>query len=76
MKIVLPDGTFAGFNSQGVTGLYRETDALRLLLAGTGLNFRVEDQNTVVVGVQASDTVSVNAIHRRFSSRCRNSRSR
>ncbi len=61
VKIVLPDGTFAGFNSQGVTGLYLETDALRLLLAGTGLNFRVEGQNTVVIGVQARDTVSVNA---------------
>jgi catecholate siderophore receptor len=61
VKIVLPDGTFAGFNSQGVTGLYLETDALRLLLAGTGLNFRIEGQNTVVIGVQARDTVSVNA---------------
>ena len=44
-----------------MTGLYRRTDALRLLLDGTGLNFRVEDQNTVVVGVQARDTVSVTA---------------
>ena len=61
VKVVLPAGTLAGFNSQGVVGLYREEDALRLLLDGTGLNFRMEDQNTVVVGVQASDTVSVSA---------------
>jgi catecholate siderophore receptor len=61
VKIVLPTGTLAGFNSPGVIGLYREQDALRLLLHGTGLNFRLEDQDTFVIGVQASDTVSVNA---------------
>jgi catecholate siderophore receptor len=59
VKIVLPDGTLAGFNSQGVTGLHREDEALRLLLEGTGLNYRVEDASTMVVGVQAKDTVSV-----------------
>ncbi|MBS1803665.1 MAG: TonB-dependent receptor [Acidobacteria bacterium] len=61
VKLVLPDGTLAGFNSQGVTGLYREEDALRLILSGTGLNFRFEDRETVVIGVQARDSVSVNA---------------
>jgi catecholate siderophore receptor len=61
VKFALPEGTLAGFNSPGVIGLYREEDALRLLLNGTGLNFRVQDQDTVVIGVQASDTVSVNA---------------
>jgi catecholate siderophore receptor len=30
-KVVLPAGTLAGFSSQGVTGLYREDEALRLL---------------------------------------------
>jgi catecholate siderophore receptor len=59
VKIVLPAGTLAGFNSQGVMGLYREDEALRLLLQGTGLNYRVEDVTTMVVGVQAKDTVSV-----------------
>ncbi len=59
VKVVLPDGTLAGFNSQGVTGLHREDEALRLLLEGTGLNYRVEDATTMVVGVQAKDTVSV-----------------
>ena len=61
VKVVLPEGTLAGFNSPGVIGLYREEDALRLLLNGTGLNFRMEDQSTVVIGVQARDTVSVSA---------------
>ncbi|HMG86753.1 MAG TPA: TonB-dependent siderophore receptor [Terracidiphilus sp.] len=61
VKFVLPEGTLAGFNSQGVIGLYREEDALRLLLNGTGLNYRMEDQSTVVIGVQTSATVSVSA---------------
>jgi catecholate siderophore receptor len=59
VKIVLPAGTVSGFNSQGVVGLYREDEALRLLLEGTGLNYRVEDATTMLVGVQAKDTVSV-----------------
>jgi catecholate siderophore receptor len=59
VKIVLPTGTLAGFTSPGVVGLYREDEALRLLLDGTGLNYRVEDATTMVVGVQAKDTVSV-----------------
>ena len=59
VKVVLPAGTLAGFNSHGVTGLYREDEALRRLLEGTGLNYRVEDATTMVVGVQARDTVSV-----------------
>ena len=61
VKIVLPDGTLAGFQTHGVVGLYREEEALRLLLDGTGLNFRAEDAATLVVGVQARDTVSVTA---------------
>ena len=59
VKVVLPEGTLAGFDSQGVAGLYREDEALRLLLKGTGLNYRVEDATTIVVGVQTKDTVSV-----------------
>jgi catecholate siderophore receptor len=59
VKIVLPAGTLAGFDSPGVVGLYREDEALRLLLEETGLNYRVEDATTMVVGVQAKDAVSV-----------------
>jgi catecholate siderophore receptor len=61
VKIVLPSGTLAGFNSQGVVGLYREDDALLQILDGTGLNYRAEDATTMLVGVQARDTVSVTA---------------
>src|SRR5882757_4259277 len=59
VRVLLPAGTLAGFNSPGVVGLYREDEALRLLLDGTGLNYRVEDATTIVVGIQARDTVSV-----------------
>ncbi len=61
VKVVLPAGTLAGFKSQGVEGLYPEEEAMRLLLDGTGLNYRIEDATTLVVGVQAKDSVSVTA---------------
>lgn len=59
VKNALPAGTLAGFRTAGVNGLYREEEALRILLEGTGLNYRAEDAATMIVGVQARDTVSV-----------------
>ncbi len=59
VKVALPSGTLAGFSSQGISGLYRDEEALRLLLVGTGLNYRAEDATTMVVGVEARDSVSV-----------------
>src|ERR1700758_968540 len=47
VQVVLPAGTLAGFDSPGVVGLYREDEALRLLLDGTGLNYRLEDATTM-----------------------------
>ncbi len=61
VRNVLPSGTLPGFKSAGVTGLYREDEALRLILNGTGLNFRMEDATTAVIGVQATESVSVSA---------------
>jgi catecholate siderophore receptor len=61
VKIVLPGGTVSGFQAHAVNGLYREDEALRILLDGTGLNSNMEDATTMVVGVQARDTVSVTA---------------
>jgi catecholate siderophore receptor len=61
VKIVLPAGTVEGFNSHGVVGLYRESEALRQILDGTGLNYRAQDSATMIVGVQAMDSVSVTA---------------
>jgi catecholate siderophore receptor len=43
-KVVLPAGTLAGFSSQGVTGLYREDEALRLLY----------DLDTAIYGLRLS----------------------
>lgn len=64
VKVTLPSGTLAGFTSLGVNGLYKEDEALRLLLDGTGLSFRMDGSSTVVVGIAASDTVSVTAAAR------------
>jgi len=59
VTIVLPAGTLAGFKSPGVVGLYPEEEAMRLLLEGTGLNYRIQDATTLLVGVQTKDAVNV-----------------
>lgn len=61
VRVDLPQGTLAGFETKGVSGLFAEDEALRLLLSGTGLNFRGEDESTLVVGVQAKDSVDVSS---------------
>lgn len=38
VRVDLPAGTLAGFQTKGVKGLYRPEEALRLLLEGTGLS--------------------------------------
>lgn len=62
VQVVVPSDMLAGFVSHRVVGLYREDEALRLLLEGTGLNCRAKSATTMVVGVQAQDTVSVTDI--------------
>jgi catecholate siderophore receptor len=59
VKVALPAGTLAGFNSKGVMGLFRNDEALRRILEGTGLNYRAENSTTMVVGMQATSSVSV-----------------
>ena len=59
VKDTLPPGTLSGFRSPGVVGLYREDEALRLILDGTGLTSSMQDATTMIVGMHASDTVSV-----------------
>jgi catecholate siderophore receptor len=61
VKIVLPEGTLAGFNTRGVIGFYRDDEALGIVLDGTGLDFRIDDATTVAIGVQARESVSVMA---------------
>jgi catecholate siderophore receptor len=61
VKVTLPSGTLAGFQTHGVNGLYTEEEGLRLLLEGTGLSYAAEDSATMVVGLSYSDSVNVTA---------------
>jgi catecholate siderophore receptor len=57
----VPPETIPGFKSRGVTGLYSEQQALRQILAGTGLDFKLTAQNAVSIGVTNSESVQVTA---------------
>jgi catecholate siderophore receptor len=61
VKIDLPQGTLAGFQTKGVTGVYSVEDGLRLLLEGTGLSYAAQGTTTMVVGLKRSDSVDVTA---------------
>jgi catecholate siderophore receptor len=51
--------TVAGFNSPGVNGLYTEDQALKAILAGTGLSYHIDNTGKVTIGVSASESVVV-----------------
>ncbi len=55
----LPIETIAGFKSPGVTGLYTEDQALRALLADTGLSYQIDSTGRVTISVRASESVMV-----------------
>ncbi len=55
----IPAETIAGFKSPGVSGLYTEDQALRAILSGTGLSYRIDSAGRVTIAVQASESVSV-----------------
>jgi catecholate siderophore receptor len=59
VTLSLPPGTVAGFKSPGVNGLYTEEQALRSLLAGTGLSYQTDSTGRVSISVRASDSVLV-----------------
>jgi catecholate siderophore receptor len=65
VRVDLPAGVIAGFQTKGVRGLYRPGEALRLLLDGTGLEGAIEpgaaagDPSIAVVGLLRKDTVNV-----------------
>jgi len=59
VKFVLPSQTLAGFNTKGVAGLFRDEEALRRILEDTGLSYRPENATTMLVGIQATSSVSV-----------------
>ncbi len=51
--------SLAGFQTKGVSGLHPEDEALRLLLEGTNLQFAQQDSQTMVVGLQHTESVNV-----------------
>jgi len=59
VRVDLPQGTLAGFQTKGVTGLHTVEEGLRLLLEGTGLTYAAEGSQTMVVGLKRSESVDV-----------------
>ena len=55
----IPAETVAGFRSPGANGLYTEDQALRAILAGTGLSYQIDSTGRVTISVQASESVTV-----------------
>ncbi len=56
----IPAETIAGFKSPGVKGLYTEDQALRALLAGTGLSYQIGSDGAVTIAVRVGESVEVN----------------
>ncbi len=59
VRIDLPQGTLAGFQTKGISGNFAEDEGLRLLLEGTGLNYKIQDASTLVLGLQSRESVDV-----------------
>ncbi|HMG02882.1 MAG TPA: TonB-dependent receptor [Edaphobacter sp.] len=59
VRVDIPQGTLAGFQSRGVVGLFPEEEGMRQLLEGTGLSYRIQDPTTLVVGLQTKESVDV-----------------
>ncbi|RXH58799.1 Ferrichrome-iron receptor [Granulicella sibirica] len=60
VKTGISGDKLAGFTTAGLTGTYPEAEGLRVLLVGTGLQYRL-DGKTMVVGMQAREDVTVQA---------------
>jgi catecholate siderophore receptor len=61
VEYTIPQTTVPGFRTHGVTGLYTEQQALKQLLAGTGLDFALDNSGTVTIGLRNTESVQVNA---------------
>jgi len=57
----IPQSTIPGFKSRGVSGLYSQQQALKQILAGTGLDFTFSGPDTVSIGVKNAQSVQVSA---------------
>ncbi|HEX3436185.1 MAG TPA: TonB-dependent receptor [Pseudacidobacterium sp.] len=61
VEFTIPAETVPGFHSSRVSGLYSVQQALRQILADTGLTYSVTGQDTITIGVQHSESVNVSA---------------
>ena len=61
VRYTIPAETLPGFHSPGITGFCSVPQALKQLLAGTGLSFSIEGPATATIGVQNAESVSVTA---------------
>ena len=64
VQVALPHGMsnpIDGFKTAGVTGLYSDEAALRLLLTDTGLTYELVGANIVQIAIRRSDAVDVTA---------------
>jgi catecholate siderophore receptor len=61
VTLAIPTETIPGFRSPGVVGLYSDSQALTLLLAGTGLSSRAQSDGSIVIAVTAKEDVVVSA---------------
>lgn len=61
IEYTIPTETVPGFHSAGVSGVYSVPQALRLLLAQTGLTYSMNGQSAVSVGLQHAESINVSA---------------
>jgi catecholate siderophore receptor len=61
LALTIPRESLHGIQTHTVEGELADDAALRQMLDGTGLNAHLDGQNHLVVGLQASDSVSVTA---------------
>jgi catecholate siderophore receptor len=60
LQVVIPNDAMRTIPSPGVLGVYTVEQALKQILAGTGLNYRYTDSKTVTLEIQgANETVEV-----------------
>ena len=61
LEYTVPKETIPGFKSRGVSGLYSQQQAIRQILAGTGLDFTFSGPDAVSIGVKNAQSVTVSA---------------
>jgi catecholate siderophore receptor len=61
VALAIPEDTIPGFSSPGVAGLYSDSQAMNLLLTGTGLSATPKSDGSFVIAVTAKEDVIVSA---------------